>query len=415
MPKSLGKRWHCNLIYLELFLSILLDFCIVRVDFSYSKSIFMSDAVIQNAENRLLIVDDEEGPRQSLEMIFGDDHDVTVASSGEEAVRLSKDSPFHVVITDIRMRGLSGIDVLRDVKEIDPHTEVIVLTAYETLESARHAISLGASEYLKKPFDIDHIQKIVERCFDSYLFSTNREVLIRKDVNAAKTNFLEIVSHELNTPMNGIVGFIELLQDTNLDEEQTKYVETIRDCSLKYFEHVQDILTYAKLSMSDGEVSRSSFNLATLILKLIREAEVSEGVELRSEIGENVPQMLTGPEQEIRIIHRKLLLNALKFTSSGEVVIGLSCEPAAKDLHRCTLTVRDTGPGIDPDLIREGRIFDAFTQGDSSLKRLHEGMGMGLALCKRLSDKIGGTLTVESELGKGSTFQFVFDLVNESS
>ena len=159
--------------------------------------------------NRLLVVDDEEGPRQSLEMIFGDDCHVTVASSGEEAVRFSKEAPFHVVITDIRMRGLSGIDVLREVKEIDPHTEVIVLTAYETLETARQAISLGASEYLKKPFDIDHIQKVVARCFENYLFTTNQEVLIRKDVNAAKTNFLEIVSHELTTPMNGIVGIIE--------------------------------------------------------------------------------------------------------------------------------------------------------------------------------------------------------------
>ncbi|PXA04771.1 hypothetical protein DDZ13_06275 [Coraliomargarita sinensis] len=374
----------------------------------------MSEKTDSSLVKRLLVVDDEEGPRQSLSMIFGDDYDVTVASSGEEAIQLSKNAPFHVVITDIRMRGLSGIDVLREVKEIDSHTEVIVLTAYETLETARQAISLGASEYLKKPFDIDHIQKVVERCFESYMFSTNQEVLIRKDVNAAKTNFLEIVSHELNTPMNGIVGFIELLQDTKLDDEQTEYLETIRDCSLKYFEHVQDILTYAKLSMSDSEVSRSSFNPATLILKLIREAEVPEGVELRSEIEEAMPQLLTGPEQEIRIIHRKLILNALKFTSEGEVVVGLSCEPIEKDLYRCILTVRDTGPGIDPELIRGGRIFDAFTQGDSSLKRPHEGMGLGLALCDRLSEKIGASLSVDSELGQGSTFKFVFDLVSDS-
>ena len=93
-------------------------------------------------------------------MIFGDDYDVTIATSGEEAVEFSQErSRFHVVITDIRMRGLSGIDVLREVKKIDPHTEVIVLTAYETLETARQAISLGASEYLKKPFDLDHIQR----------------------------------------------------------------------------------------------------------------------------------------------------------------------------------------------------------------------------------------------------------------
>jgi len=363
---------------------------------------------------RLLIVDDEDGPRQSLRMIFGDDYDVTTAKSGEEAIELSKKQPFHVVITDIRMRGLSGIDVLRELKKISPHTEVIVLTAYETLETARQAISLGASEYLKKPFNLDHIQNVVALCFEQYLISAEKEVLIRQDLNAAKTNFLEIVSHELNTPMNGIVGFIELLQDTNLDEDQAEYLEMVRECSLKYFEHVQDILTYAKLSMSDSEVSRSSFNPVTLALKLIREAEVPEGIELCSDIEEVFPEILTGPEQEIRIISRKLLLNALKFTASGEVVVGLNCKPVAEDLYRCTLNVRDTGPGIDPDLLRQGLIFEAFTQGDSSLKRPYEGMGLGLAICKRLSDKIGGTISAESELGGGSTFRFVFDLTDET-
>ena len=112
---------------------------------------------------RLLVVDDEDGPRQSLNMIFSDDYDVTIATSGEEAIRFSSESPFHVVLTDIRMRGLSGIDVLREVKKLDSNTEVIVLTAYETLETARQAISLGASEYLKKPFDIEHIQNVVDR------------------------------------------------------------------------------------------------------------------------------------------------------------------------------------------------------------------------------------------------------------
>jgi len=97
---------------------------------------------------RLLVVDDEEGPRESLNMIFCDDFDVTIATSGEEAIEFSTENPFDVVITDIRMRGMSGIDVLREVKKIDVHTEVIVLTAYETLDTARQAISFGASEYL---------------------------------------------------------------------------------------------------------------------------------------------------------------------------------------------------------------------------------------------------------------------------
>ena len=104
------------------------------------------------AENRLLVVDDEEGPRKSLDLIFKDRFDVTLASSGEEAIRLSEASRFSVAIVDIRMEGISGIEVLRQCKRTSPFTEVIILTAYETLETARQALSFGASEYLSKAF-----------------------------------------------------------------------------------------------------------------------------------------------------------------------------------------------------------------------------------------------------------------------
>jgi len=349
-------------------------------------------------------------------MIFCDDFDVTIARSGEEAIEFSKEAPFEVVITDIRMRGMSGIDVLREVKKIDAHTEVIVLTAYETLATARQAISLGASEYLKKPFDLNHIQKVVDCCYKNYLFTTQRETVIRQNVNAAKNNFLEIVRHELNTPMNGILGFIDLLQDTQLDEEQHDFVATIRDCSLTYFEHVQDILTYAKLSVGESELSKLSFNPATMLLKLINEATTGGQVGIQTEIPEDLPQYVSGGENEIRIVLRKLLQNAVKFSSGGDVRVAVQFERIAADAEiRLSVEVRDTGPGIDPEYLAGGKIFDAFSQGDSSLSRSHEGLGLGLALCKSVSDRLGGSLVVESELGKGSQFTFSVVLHEEEA
>ncbi|MEM1223227.1 MAG: response regulator [Verrucomicrobiota bacterium] len=355
---------------------------------------------------RMLIVDDEDGPRSSLQMIFGDDFEVTTASSGEEAIELSTENPFNLVITDIRMRGLSGIDVLREVKKLDKHTEVIVLTAFETLDTARQAITLGASEYLKKPFDLDHMQNVVDRCLKNYLFATNQEAVIRNDVNAAKTNFLEIVSHELNTPMNGILGFIELLEDTDLDEEQKEFVSTIHDCSLKYFEHVQDIFTYAKLSMSESEVSHGSFNPATMIIKLVEEESGSDHLEVITEIPETLPHFVSGAENEIRIVLRKLLQNAVKFTREGMVKIAVTSTDCAANQIFLSFSIMDTGPGIEPKFIENGRIFDAFSQVDTSARRVHDGLGLGLSLCKSLAERLGATLNVESEVGKGSTFIF---------
>lgn len=364
---------------------------------------------------RLLVVDDEEGPRESLNMIFCDDYDVTIATSGEEAVAFSTEAPFGVVITDIHMRGMSGIDVLRELKKIDAHTEVIVLTAYETLDTARQAISFGASEYLKKPFDLDHIQKVVDCCYGNYLFTAQRETVIRQDVNAAKSNFLEIVSHELNTPMNGILGFLELLEDTRLDQEQGEFVTTIRDCSLQYFEHVQDILTYAKLSMSESELSELSFNPATMLLKLINEEATAAQIEIQSEIPEDLSQYVSGPEHEIRIVLRKLLQNAVKFASGGAVGVAVQFEHTSDSDIRLSFEVSDAGPGIAPEDLQTGKVFDAFSQGDSSLARPHGGLGLGLALCKRIADRLGGSLNVESELGKGSQFTFAVDVHEEGA
>ncbi|MGB0413662.1 MAG: response regulator [Coraliomargarita sp.] len=358
------------------------------------------------APRRMLVVDDEEGPRQSLNMIFCDDYDVTIATSGEEAVEFSTEEPFDLVITDIRMRGMSGIDVLREVKKLDKYTEVIVLTAYETLETARQAITLGASEYLKKPFDLDHIQTVVDRCYNNYLFNTQQEAVIRQDVNAAKTNFLEIVSHELNTPMNGILGFIDLLEDTDLDEEQQEFLGTIRDCSKDYFGHVQDIFTYARLSMSDEDVSSSSFNPATMMIKLVNDEKPKDMVEVDADIPADVPQFVSGPEDEIRIALRKLLQNAVKFTTEGRIQLSVAHEPLLDSNVKLRFEIKDTGPGIDADYLASGRIYDAFSQEDFSLKRTHGGLGVGLSLCRTIADRLGGELTIESEQGQGTTCAF---------
>lgn len=366
-----------------------------------------SDAAAVARIKRLLVVDDEEGPRQSLNMIFCDDYEVTIASSGEEAIQFFTEAPFDLVITDIRMRGLSGIDVLREVKQIAKHTEVIVLTAYETLETARQAITLGASEYLKKPFDLDHIQRVVDRCYSNYLFNTQQAEVIRQDVNAAKSNFLEIVSHELNTPMNGILGFIELLEDTDLDDEQREYAATIRDCSKTYFENVQDIFAYAQLSMGQSELSDTAFNPATMLLRLgSEERSELESVELLTEIPNDLPPFVSGPEREVELVLKKLLQNAVKFTRRGS--IRLVVEHRMRPDRGCILDylVIDTGPGIDPDYLRSGRLFDAFSQGDSSLKRAHDGLGLGLALCQKLATRLGADLKIESQLGRGVTVKF---------
>jgi signal transduction histidine kinase len=247
------------------------------------------------------------------------------------------------------------------------------------------------------------------------LFQTQRDTVIREDVNAAKSNFLEIISHELNTLMNGILGCLEFLQNTGLSAEQVEYVSTIRDCSLKYFEHVEDILTDAKLSMSERALSSSSFNPATMLLKLTSEEEADVPLQIEAEIPEDLPQYVSGAKREIRVVLRKLIHNALKFAPDGDVRVAIRFEYLSAATIRLSFEVSDCGPGIDPAYIESGKIFDVFSPGDSSLARRDEGLGLGLALCKSISDRLGGSLEVESELGQGSRFTFSVDVREEGA
>src|SRR5215212_10099460 len=128
-----------------------------------SKTTLMDPAA--DTRPTLLVCDDEEGPRQSLRIVFKNDYRVLVASSGHEALAIANQEPIDVVVLDILMQGMSGVEVLRQLKQIDPAVEVIMLTAYETIETARQALRYGASDYLNKPFDIPTMREAVANAF----------------------------------------------------------------------------------------------------------------------------------------------------------------------------------------------------------------------------------------------------------
>ncbi|MEQ1853999.1 MAG: response regulator, partial [Chthoniobacteraceae bacterium] len=172
----------------------------------------------------LLVVDDEEGPRTSLKVVFKNEFEVLLASNGEEALRLARKHPVDVAILDILMQGMSGVDVLCELKKIDEDIEVIMLTAYETLETARQALRLGAREYLNKPFDIATLRsaarKVLEkrRASQDLKSAHSRLEKLQKEIAAAQQrqessagDTAGNILHDLNSPLTVINGFIELI------------------------------------------------------------------------------------------------------------------------------------------------------------------------------------------------------------
>ncbi len=356
---------------------------------------------------KLLVVDDETGPRESLKLVFMPQFTVYPAASGEEAVELAKEHRFSVAIVDIRMSGMNGIEVLRRIKTLHPHTEVVILTAYETLQTAREAVRHGASDYLSKPFDIHHIQEVVKRCLNRYQFMAEHTDMVEEDLSRAKNEFLSVLSHELNTPMNGIMGLLEILTQTSLSEEQKDLTRDLQDCSFNLFEKINDILNYARLSSESYSQSNELFNPSSLVLKLVQRNGGNSGEkETEVKINPSMPSLLQGPEYEIQIILLKLLDNAIKFNQEGKVHVSLDYQFHDVDNLDLIFKITDSGIGIDSELIRSGKLLNPFSQADTSSTRNYGGLGMGLALCERLCRHIGSELTMQSEVGKGSVFSF---------
>ncbi len=224
----------------------------------------------------------------------------------------------------------------------------------------------------------------------------------------AKSAFLATMSHEIRTPLHAVIGMADLIEQTELSDEQREYVSTIHSSGESLLTLLSDILDFSKLEAGKVDVEEMVFDLRRCVdeaIDVVAPAAAKKGLELLCELSEQAPSRIRSDPTRLRQILLNLLSNAVKFTTKGDIVVSVDARPHAggsPDDAELTIAVRDDGFGIPKEKL--GRLFQSFSQVDASTTRQFGGTGLGLAICQALATMLGGRIDVVSEPGKGSTF-----------
>jgi len=399
-------------------------------------------ATTPRRKGTMLIVDDEEGPRQSLRVIFKDDYELLMASDGASAIELAQKHKIDVAVCDIRMQGMSGIEVLERLKYVDPAIEVVMMTAFETTDTMRQALRLRACDYINKPFDISTMRAAVSnamqrRTLESEIHNNAEQLQgmlvelqnqkIEEQIANTRGEIYASIIHDINGPLTVISGFVQLMNQRfgNASRMGVEDLEFVKDRLKIITRQVTNCIEISRrylgfLRKQADEAPRVPVNqLLTDLHQLVNVHPslmnnefvvhpLSEEIGVRIN-GTDLIQILLNltvnafqctpqnhlVEIEGRALHEPLDLAAFKDCAETRFLNVENFENTAPVLQ---LSVRDNGPGIPAEVLP--KIFQPYF----TTKSARQGTGLGLNIVQRLIREAKGALRVETRLGQGTTF-----------
>ena len=366
---------------------------------------------------RILLVDDEARLLSALRRRLSDDFDIKTATSGAEALQIIEgDDAIAVVVADMQMPGMNGVDLLKIVREKAPAIRRIMLTGNADLETAMAAINDGkVMRFLRKPCDAAELKAVLSQGLEEFEFQTSQADEAPSDANApdvaeaARTAFLSMMNHELRTPLNQILGFAQLLESQPLsanEPESFSHLRQIRESGERMLMLVNRILDFSRLkSVKDDQCNGEGADIVEILndqIERIRNKASAKKITISFDSLRKHAE-INARDADIRLAIWELLDNAVKFSAvGGHISVLVRCKKS-----NVWIKIVDSGCGVQTAQIE--RLRQPFRQGNESLSRPFEGIGLGLALVATIMEINNATFSLAPSVGGGTAATLVFN------